>query len=324
MAARRGRAASGISPCASSARGGRGDSTVRCGALRRDRRRTRTRDRRRRRPACPGAACDSGAPAPPTHGASSRSARAATPRRAPPVDRSEADTRRQHLGVVQNDHVAGAHVVGEVCVWRCSSRPSAVVDEQTRRVARRQWVLRRCARAATRSRTRRFVWPWLTRRGGTGRSSAVGGRHDQAEVLPRGRHGDPPAGRADEQALLDEERLVHVFDRLVRLADARSPASTARPARRRTAAQRSSTARSALSRPDSSTPKNAEPSRATSASMCRRRASRRSRAPGAAAGWRCGACPASGGRSRRRRRRRWRPRGCRRHARRSLSRSSAV
>ena len=39
-------------------------------------------------------------------------------------------------------------------------------------------------------------------------------------MLVGGRHGDAAAGRAGEQALLDEERLVHVLDRLGLLADA--------------------------------------------------------------------------------------------------------
>ena len=42
----------------------------------------------------------------------------------------------------------------------------------------------------------------------------------QAEVRPRGRHRDAAARRAGDHTLLDEERLVHVLDRLGLLADA--------------------------------------------------------------------------------------------------------
>ena len=57
-------------------------------------------------------------------------------------------------------------------------------------------------------------------------------------------------------------------------------------------------ARSTLSRPRSSTPNTARPSRAVGrVDRRRRRAPRRSRAPGAAAGWRCGACRGNDGRS---------------------------
>ena len=43
-------------------------------------------------------------------------------------------------------------------------------------------------------------------------------RRGEAEVGERGRGGHPPAGRAHEQAPLDEERLVDVLDGLGLLA----------------------------------------------------------------------------------------------------------
>ena len=70
-------------------------------------------------------------------------------------------------------------------------------------------------------------------------------------------------------------------------------------------------ARSTLSSPRSSTPNSASPSpRHAPVDVARRPGPRRSRAPGAAAGWRCGACPGCGGRSPTRPRRRWSRRGC--------------
>ena len=56
------------------------------------------------------------------------------------------------------------------------------------------------------------------------RASAQSGQRsgraiERAEVLVGGRHRDPAARRADQQALLDEERLVDVLDRLGLLAD---------------------------------------------------------------------------------------------------------
>ena len=76
-----------------------------------------------------------------------------------------------------------------------------------------------------------------------------------------GRRGGHPAPRgAHQQALLHQERLVHVLDRLGLLADADGQRRQARPGRRRSGAQMASRmARSTLSRPSSSTPNRARP-----------------------------------------------------------------
>ena len=63
------------------------------------------------------------------------------------------------------------------------------------------------AEAAVNRTARQRVWP-------------VGRRGSQPEVGPGRRHGHPAAGRAHEQALADEERLVHVLDRFGRLSHA--------------------------------------------------------------------------------------------------------
>ena len=152
-----------------------------------------------------------------------------------------------------------------------------------------------------------------------GRCAALAGRCRAARSAEVGERrpavGDHAAARrAHEQALLDEERLVDVLDGLGLLADADGEGRQAdRAAAELLAQMRRRIARSTLSSPSSSTPKSASPSRAVGGRWRRRRAPRRSRAPGAAAGWRCGACPRRAGRSPAPRRRRRARRGCRRH-----------
>ena len=141
------------------------------------------------------------------------------------------------------------------------------------------------------------------------------GRRPAATVRPRWAQAagvaTRPRGVRMSEALADEERLVHVLDGLGRLADARWPGWTAPPGRRRSArtARRARPGRPCRGRarrprrwPGPPWPRRGR--------RCRRPAPRRSRGPGAAAGWRCGACPGPGGRSRGTRRRRPAPRGC--------------
>ena len=150
----------------------------------------------------------------------------------------------------------------------------------------------------------------------SGRSPADGAARRRGAPRPRGW---PPGPRgAHEQALLDEERLVDVLDGLGRLADAdgqgRQPDRSAAEA----LAERRQDGPVDLVEAELVDPEHGQAVVGGGRRRwCRRRAPRRSRAPGAAAGWRCGACPGPGGRSRRRRRRRRRRRGCRRPARRS-------
>ena len=104
-----------------------------------------------------------------------------------------------------------------------------------------------------------------TGRAGTrsaGRARAAG----EADVRPGRRCGHPATRRAHEQALLDEERLVHVLDRLGLLTDADGERRQPDRAAAELLAQGASRmARSTLSRPSSSTPNSARPSRAMSA-----------------------------------------------------------
>ena len=134
-------------------------------------------------------------------------------------------------------------------------------------------------------------------------SARVGRRH--ADVPVGGRHRHAAAWRAGDHALLDEERLVHVLDRLGLLADAdRQRRQPDRPAAE-LLAQRGEHRPVDLVEPEVV---DAEQRQAVAGDVggdrAVARAPRRSRAPGAAGGWRCGACRASGGRSPRRRRRR--------------------
>ena len=113
--------------------------------------------------------------------------------------------------------------------------------------------------------------PWLGDRRRSLEEAAgpsAGQRGGQAEVLARRRRGHPAARRAGDQALLDEERLVHVLDRLGLLADAdgqrRQPDRAAAELLGRAASRM---ARSTLSRPRSSTPNSGSPSRAVASSI---------------------------------------------------------
>ena len=125
-------------------------------------------------------------------------------------------------------------------------------------------------------------------------------RRGEAEVGPGRRGGHPPAGRADEEALADEERLVDVLDGLGRLADARWPGWTGPPARPRSAR----------------TARRARPGR-----PCRGRARRPRRWPGPAlaASWSTVPSPRTSAKSRTRRSSRLAMRGVPR-ARRAISR----
>ena len=133
----------------------------------------------------------------------------------------------------------------------------------------------------------------------TGRPARSGRRRAaQAEVLARRRRRHPAARRAHEQALLDEERLVHVLDRLGLLADADGQRRQPDRAAAELLAQRGEDGPVDLVEPALVDAEQRPARRGPSARRwCRRRAPRRSRAPGAAGGWRCGACPGRGGRS---------------------------
>ena len=150
----------------------------------------------------------------------------------------------------------------------------------------------------------------------TGRAAP---RAPAAGVSPRWAQADGvatrPCGRAQDEALADEERLVDVLDGLGRLADADGERvephrSAPRSARRWREDRPVDLVEAALV--------DAEGGRAASAAVggrpCRARAPRRSRAPGAAAGWRCGGAPGARAISRAPVGVDRRPRGCRRPA----------
>ena len=189
-------------------------------------------------------------------------------------------------------------LAGEGC--RLGRRVSRPTRRRSPRSPRSRSASTRARPCTTAGSPRRPDLTARRRSAGVGEQPAGALRRRHAEVAVRRQRRDPAARRALQEALLDQEGLDHVLDRVALLADRGGEVVQARPGRRRSWwITASSSLRSITSRPCGSTSSIASAASATGArDRAVALAPRRSRARGAAAGWRCAACRASGARSR--------------------------
>ena len=237
----------------------------------------------------------------------------------------EPQTRRDDPGLVQHEEVAVAQEFRQVADVTMFGRCRATVDEQAGAVARLDRRLgdaivgqvvvevgdlhRPEATAANlvrsgpdpkrTERISRTGWRCRTRRG---TATPMCSYAASSATRPARRAGDHPLG--------DEERLVHVLDRLGLLADADRHGRQADRAAVELDAQRVEDRPVDLVEAAIVDAEQRQPTPGhLGVDRSRRRGPRRSRARAAAAGWRCAACLATGGRSPTRRQRRSRRRG---------------
>ena len=220
----------------------------------------------------------------------------------------EIETTREHARGARDEH-------------RADFRLAGVLGARQRVAERGEYVERQSVGLAVRDRDVRdaiadfvldeFHFDPLEQLGSLAR---LGGRV-QTDVGEPGRGRDPAPGCALDEAAQQEERLVHVLDRLGRLAHRdRERAEPDRPADERAAQRVEDGAVDLVEAELVDLEQRQRVARRCRRSRARRRAPRRSRARASANGWRCAAFRASGSRSRRRRRTRARHRGSSRPA----------